>query len=87
MPSSSLRNLRISYFFFFLRRITVPPTPAIPTPASRIQKRIGVLSPVFGEVDVFVVSVSFVSGVAVVSGVSAGVSVGVSVGVDYQINC
>ena len=38
------------------------------------------LSPVFGEVDVFVVSVSFVSGVDVVSGVSAGVSVGVSVG-------
>ena len=28
------------------------------------------LSPVFGEVDVFVVSVSFVSGVDVVSGVS-----------------
>ena len=43
------RNLMISYFFFFLRRITVPPTPAIPAPASRIQSRIGVLSPVFGD--------------------------------------
>ena len=55
-PHPLLKNPMISYFFF-LRRITVPPRPAIPAPASRIQNRIGVLSPVFGEVDFFVSSV------------------------------